>query len=407
MSTSVLDIPVKKITGEPTTLAEFKGHVLLVVNVASKCGLTPQYEGLEKDLRAVQRPGTGRRRLPRKRLQAAGARHQRRDPSPSAPPTSASSSRSSTKSPSSVRKSIRSTPHSSLPSPRPSASAKSPCATSSKATASRATPSRRSSGTSRSSLSAATAEVVKRFAPDTQPDAPELTAAIEVRARQKLAHRDAAADQRATAAGSLQHGPSVAAAPTARKQPEDTSQSSGRLRTADRPMMLVHNPLSTPIGRARCPIALGRHERRKQPIERRLLHAAAGVGNRHRHPFVAGSVARRPHRTIMRRAAVQRIQRIVHQVRHHLLNLARKAQYLRRFSVLAPQNRLPGRPSPSRGRKAPTQSALPAMSESPPCAAGRTSGCAPQCARSRCSSLSASSSKSFVFPAMLVHLGQE
>jgi len=48
MSASVLDIPVKKITGEPTTLAEFKGHVLLVVNVASKCGLTPQYEGLEK-----------------------------------------------------------------------------------------------------------------------------------------------------------------------------------------------------------------------------------------------------------------------------------------------------------------------------------------------------------------------
>ena len=48
MSASVLDIPVKKITGEDTSLAEFKGHVLLVVNVASKCGLTPQYEGLEK-----------------------------------------------------------------------------------------------------------------------------------------------------------------------------------------------------------------------------------------------------------------------------------------------------------------------------------------------------------------------
>jgi glutathione peroxidase len=48
MSASVLDIPVKKITGEATTLGEFKGHVLLVVNVASKCGLTPQYEGLEK-----------------------------------------------------------------------------------------------------------------------------------------------------------------------------------------------------------------------------------------------------------------------------------------------------------------------------------------------------------------------
>ncbi len=48
MSASVLDIPVKKITGEATTLGEFKNHVLLVVNVASKCGLTPQYEGLER-----------------------------------------------------------------------------------------------------------------------------------------------------------------------------------------------------------------------------------------------------------------------------------------------------------------------------------------------------------------------
>ncbi len=47
MSASIYDIPVKKITGEDTSLAEFKGHVLLVVNVASKCGLTPQYEGLE------------------------------------------------------------------------------------------------------------------------------------------------------------------------------------------------------------------------------------------------------------------------------------------------------------------------------------------------------------------------
>ena len=48
MSTSIYDIPVRKITGEDTSLGEFKGKVLLVVNVASKCGLTPQYEGLEK-----------------------------------------------------------------------------------------------------------------------------------------------------------------------------------------------------------------------------------------------------------------------------------------------------------------------------------------------------------------------
>jgi len=48
MSTSIYDIPVRKITGADASLAEYKGKVLLVVNVASKCGLTPQYEGLEK-----------------------------------------------------------------------------------------------------------------------------------------------------------------------------------------------------------------------------------------------------------------------------------------------------------------------------------------------------------------------
>jgi glutathione peroxidase len=45
---SLYEIPVQKINGEGASLEEFKGKVLLIVNVASKCGLTPQYEGLER-----------------------------------------------------------------------------------------------------------------------------------------------------------------------------------------------------------------------------------------------------------------------------------------------------------------------------------------------------------------------
>ena len=45
---ALYDIPIHTLQGDDTSLSEYKGKTLLLVNVASKCGLTPQYEGLER-----------------------------------------------------------------------------------------------------------------------------------------------------------------------------------------------------------------------------------------------------------------------------------------------------------------------------------------------------------------------
>ncbi|WP_448657827.1 glutathione peroxidase [Sphingomonas sp. CJ99] len=55
--TDLFAIPVRRADGSETTLAEHRGKVLLIVNVASKCGFTPQYAGLERLYRDLQDRG--------------------------------------------------------------------------------------------------------------------------------------------------------------------------------------------------------------------------------------------------------------------------------------------------------------------------------------------------------------
>jgi glutathione peroxidase len=45
---SIYDLELTTLAGEPATLAEYRGRLVLAVNVASRCGLTPQYEGLQR-----------------------------------------------------------------------------------------------------------------------------------------------------------------------------------------------------------------------------------------------------------------------------------------------------------------------------------------------------------------------
>src|SRR4051794_6958717 len=54
---SIYDVKVKEIDGKETTLAPYRGKVLLIVNVASKCGLTPQYKALEATFEKYNKQG--------------------------------------------------------------------------------------------------------------------------------------------------------------------------------------------------------------------------------------------------------------------------------------------------------------------------------------------------------------
>jgi hypothetical protein len=109
MNDSLYAIPLKTLSGKPTDLGQYKGQVLLIVNVASQCGLTPQYAGLEKLFETYRAQGLQVLGFPATTSPARNRAVPTTSP-PSAPPILASSSRCSPSSPSTANPAIRFTP---------------------------------------------------------------------------------------------------------------------------------------------------------------------------------------------------------------------------------------------------------------------------------------------------------
>ena len=84
-----LNFKMKSLDGKEVDLSQYQGKVLLLVNVASKCGLTPQYKQLEAVYEKYGKDGLGGPRLPLQPVPPAGARHGRGDPDSSARSTTA------------------------------------------------------------------------------------------------------------------------------------------------------------------------------------------------------------------------------------------------------------------------------------------------------------------------------
>ena len=75
-ASSVYEFTLNSIDGQPAPLAAYKGKVLLLVNVASKCGFTPQYTALEALYEKYKDQGLVVIGFPGQQFHVPGARHE-------------------------------------------------------------------------------------------------------------------------------------------------------------------------------------------------------------------------------------------------------------------------------------------------------------------------------------------
>ena len=75
---AALNFTMNSLDGKPVDLSKYQGNVVLMVNVASQCGYTPQYSGLKLCIRNA-RKRTSYPGIPRKRVWTTGTGHKRRD----------------------------------------------------------------------------------------------------------------------------------------------------------------------------------------------------------------------------------------------------------------------------------------------------------------------------------------